>query len=405
MSRHSSATRGLNGYRQALGSGPFRRLWVAALVSRAGDAINFVALPLLAFTTTGSAAAVAGLVLVEGVALLLGGSAAQLVVDRVEPRGLLVAVDLGRMVAAAALAAVPTYPMALVVAATLSLGTSWFSPTSAALVPRLVAREMLPAANALMWTAAVALQLVAAPLGGVLFIASPRIPFGLNAVSFAVSAAILAGLSRQPAAAVAASSWRNLGASLREVGAVPGLVPLVVMQALAALAVGATSALLVVLAARAYDLNGAGYGAWLAVVGAGALVGPLLVPAIRSLPPSRSVPTAYLIRGAGDVGLGLLSNGLAGGALLFAYGLNTSSGTVAFQTLVQEAAPPSVRGRTFALLDVTWQTGRLVSIAAGGGIALLFGIRAVFVAGGILLMVAAGLGLLTLRASVVAEPA
>jgi hypothetical protein len=202
---------------------------------------------------------------------------------------------------------------------------------------------------------------------------------------------------------VAASSWRHLPASLREVGAVPGLVPLVGMQALAALAVGATSALLVVLAARAYSLNGAGYGAWLAVVAAGALAGPLIVPAISRLSPSRSVPTAYLIRGAGDVGLGLLTNGLAGGALLFAYGLNTSSGTVAFQTIVQEAAPLSVRGRTFALLDVTWQTGRLISIAVGGGIAVAFGIRAVFVGGGILLMAAAGLGLLTLRASVVAE--
>jgi hypothetical protein len=180
---------------------------------------------------------------------------------------------------------------------------------------------------------------------------------------------------------------------------------LVVMQGLAALAVGATSALLVVLAARAYGLNGAGYGAWLAVIGAGALVGPLLVSAIGSLRPSRSVPTAYLIRGAGDVGLGLLSNGLAGGVLLFAYGLNTSSGTVGFQTLVQETAPSSVRGRTFALLDVTWQTGRLISIAAGGGIAVVFGVRAVFVAGGILLIAAAGFGLLTLRAPVVAESA
>jgi hypothetical protein len=140
---------------------------------------------------------------------------------------------------------------------------------------------------------------------------------------------------------VSVSSWRQLRASLREVRAVRGLVPLVVMQPLAALAVGATSALLVVLAARAYGVNGAGYGAWLAAVGAGALMGPLVVPALSCLSPHRSVPTAYLIRGAGDVGLGLLGNGIAGGALLFAYGLNTSSEAVAFQALVQDAAPPS----------------------------------------------------------------
>jgi Na+/melibiose symporter-like transporter len=149
MSSHPRAPRGVSGYRQTLGSRPFRRLWFAALVSRAGDAINFVALALLAFTTTGSAVAVAGLVLVESLALVVGGLTAQLVVDRVEPRRLLVAADLGRAVAAATLAVMPTYPMALVVAVALGLGTSWFSPTSGALVPRLVAREMLRSATRL----------------------------------------------------------------------------------------------------------------------------------------------------------------------------------------------------------------------------------------------------------------
>jgi hypothetical protein len=40
MSGYSSAPRGLRGYCQTLESSPFRRLWFAALVSRAGDAIN-----------------------------------------------------------------------------------------------------------------------------------------------------------------------------------------------------------------------------------------------------------------------------------------------------------------------------------------------------------------------------
>lgn len=113
--------------------------------------------------------------------------------------------------------------------------------------------------------------------------------------------------------------------------------------------------------------------------------------------PARSVPTAYIVRGAGDIGLGLLSNGVVGGALLFVYGLNTSSGTVAFQTLVQEAVPAQLRGRAFALLDVTWQVGRLVSIAVGGGVGAGVGIRPVFIGGGCLLVLAGGLGLWTLR--------
>jgi hypothetical protein len=169
------------------------------------------------------------------------------------------------------------------------------------------------------------------------------------------------------------------------------------MQGTAALAVGATSALLVVLAERAYGLSGAGYGAWLAVIGAGALLGPLVVPALTRLPPAHTVSGAYIIRGAGDIGLGALSNGLAGGGLLFLYGLNTSSGTVAFQTLVQQAVPETLRGRAFALLDVTWQTGRLTSIAVGGIAANAFGIRPVFYAGGTLLLVAGIFGAVILQ--------
>jgi predicted MFS family arabinose efflux permease len=229
--------------------------------------------------------------------------------------------------------------------------------------------------------------------------ASPRIPFALNAISFAGSALILIRLPRQPALAARAGVWRQVPASLRALRTVSVVAPLLLMQALAALSVGATSALLVVLAERAYGLNGVGYGGWLAVIGAGALMGPLLVPALTRLSPARAVPAAYVIRGAGDVGLGLLSNGVAGSALLFVYGLNTSSGTVAFQTLVQEAVPAHLRGRAFALLDVTWQLGRLVSIAVGGAVAAGIGIRPVFLGGGCLLLLAGALGLRRLHSA------
>jgi hypothetical protein len=70
---------GLSGYRQALRFPPLRRLWLAAVASRTGDAINFVVLPLFVYASTGSPAAVAALVLVEGIALVVGGSVLMLV--------------------------------------------------------------------------------------------------------------------------------------------------------------------------------------------------------------------------------------------------------------------------------------------------------------------------------------
>jgi hypothetical protein len=47
----------------------------------------------------------------------------------------------------------------------------------------------------------------------------------------------------------------------------------------------------------------------------------------------------YLIRGMGDVLLGLLSVPLLGQALLFVYGLNTSAGMVTYQSTMQSQVP------------------------------------------------------------------
>jgi MFS family permease len=195
----------------------------------------------------------------------------------------------------------------------------------------------------------------------------------------------------------ATSAWQQLPELLAAVPRVPILPPLLVMQGLAALAVGATSALLVVLARDAYGLSGTGYGLWLSAIAAGALVGPLLVPLLARMPAYRAVSGAYVIRGVGDIALGLVRSWVGGAALLGLYGVNTSSGMVAFQTMVQREVPSGIRGRVFALLDIVWQTGRLASIAIGAGLAASIGIRALFVLGGAFLILAGVVGFAGLR--------
>ncbi|MBJ7607813.1 MAG: MFS transporter, partial [Candidatus Dormibacteraeota bacterium] len=297
------------------------------------------------------------------------------------------------------LAIAPSYPMAVAVAFALAIGTAVFSPSSSALVPRLVPGDLLVAANGLLWTAGVALQLVAAPVAGLLVANGfARLLFALNAGSFVASALVLL---RLPALAGPVSlperPRQRLPEAFRLLRNIAVLPTLLVMQLLAALSVGATSALLVVLAEKEYHLSPTGYGFWLAAIAVGALLGPLLLPLLTRIAPERVVPAAYAIRGCGDAGLGLLSQGATGGALLALYGINTSSGMVSFQTLIQRRVPEAVRGRTFALVDLTWQAGRLVSVAVGAALAGLVGIRPVFVAGGILLVAAAAVGVTRLR--------
>lgn len=386
-------------YRLALASKGYRRLWLAAVISRTGDTLNFTALPLFVFGLTHSPAAVGTVVFAEGIGLIGGGILAQSIVDRLPARRLLVTLDLLRAAAAVLLVIFPTFPTGVAVSLLLGLGTASFSPLSNAVVPRLVSDRALVAANGLQWTAGVLLQLVAAPVAGLLVTAGDaRLAFALNAASFVTSGIVLLGLPYLPRVNKRpTSAWQQLPELLAAVPRLPVLPPLLAMQGLAALAVGATSALLVVLARNAYGLSGTGYGLWLSAIAAGALVGPLLVPLLARIHAYQAVSGAYVIRGAGDVGLGLLRSGVGGAALLGLYGVNTSSGMVAFQTMVQREVHRDISGRVFALLDIVWQTGRLASIAVGAGLAASIGIRALFIFGGALLILAGMVGFASLN--------
>lgn len=80
-------------------------------------------------------------------------------------------------------------------------------------------------------------------------------------------------------------------------------------------------------------------------------------------------------------------------AILFVYGLNTSTGMVVFNSTIQGAIPEAMRGRVFTLLDVSWSTMRLLSLGLGGLIVDRLGVEPLYWIGGTLLFFAGVLGL------------
>src|SRR5262249_60075777 len=106
--------------------------------------------------------------------------------------------------------------------------------------------------------------------------------FAANAASFAVSAIVLRGLraSEAPRPVMASTIWAQDGEALRAVGRDRLLRALAVAQTLAALSAGATSALLVVLAARRLHASRGGVGPRSAGPSGGAFARPVrLAPA------------------------------------------------------------------------------------------------------------------------------
>jgi MFS family permease len=240
----------------------YRRLFAAQTISRWGDTFNTVALVVLVFRLTGSGLGVTGAVIAEIAPVLLLAPLAGAVIDRLPRVGVMIAADLWRMALAGLLPLVDQHLAAVyAVAFGLAAGGVFFNSAASSVLPSLVDDDELVAANSGLWSAAVISQIALAPLAGALVATVGVGPaFLVNAASFAVSALLLVGL-RLPGrpAATAAGSWLaqvDEGARLLVTDRLLRLLALV--QLLAALSAGATSALLVVLAGRHLGVGRAG---------------------------------------------------------------------------------------------------------------------------------------------------
>jgi MFS family permease len=388
-------------YLRVIRSPRYLPLWLGQLVSNLGDTLNYVALVVLVFGLSHSGLAVSALVLTEIVPTLLLGPVAGVLIDRVDRRRLLIAVDLVRAVLVLLLALTHALWAVYALAALLAVGSTLFNPALQAVIPALLDEDERLAANSVAWSSGRLVQIVgASAAGGLIAWAGTTPAFLANAASFAFSTVMLTRLSvpprGEPLRMGGLGAWLgDARAGLAYARHDPFVARLVPIQALASFAVGATSALLVVLATRHLHLTAGSFGWLLAAIGVGALLGPFLSNWLvggRYLD-VRLLFVPYLIRGASDIALGLVVGLPWALAILFIYGLNTATGMVASNTILQTTIPDRVRGRVFTLLDTTWAAMRLLSLGLGGLLADRFGISAVYVAGGALLALAGVLGL------------
>lgn len=387
-----------DGFAAVLRLPAYRRLWGARTVSQVGDVMQFTTLALLVLRLTGSGVGLSGAVVAEIAPVLLLAPIAGAVVDRLPRVAVMMIADLVRMVLAAVLA-VWHRDIAVVyaVAFGLSAGTVFFNPAAGSLLPNLVAKEQLVAANSGIWSAAVLAQVLLAPVAGVIAAtAGFGWAFAINAVSFALSALLLRGLrsGEAPVPIVTSSIFTQSSEALTLLSRDRLLRALAIAQGLAALSAGATSALLVLLATRRLHASGSGYGLLLAAIGIGAFAGPFLLSrvSVQARRP-RVVFAAFGLRGLVDVVLASVTALPAALGALVLYGMGTSTGNVTFSSLIQSHVAEGLRGRVFSAFDLIWQAMRLASLLLGGVVADAFGVRSVYYLGGALLLLAALAGL------------
>ena len=269
----------------------YRRYWLAKIISNFGTQLSMLAFPLLVLSLgEGPTRAAAIATCMLGTRFLLrmtGGNLA----DRFDRRWLMLSGDLIRMVA---LGSIPlaswlgalSYPQLLGVAFVESAATVLlFSPAAGIAVRDIVPKEHLRDAASRSNAAASSAALAGPALGGVLFEVNRILPFGLDAASYLISAALLIGLAMKPPARTGAAADRGWAQGVRWLRGQPVLLR-IVAAALVLNVAGTGLGVGILLALQQGGARSSTIGVIMTCMGVGglgsSLIAPKLAPKLRT---------------------------------------------------------------------------------------------------------------------------
>lgn len=385
----------------------YRKLWTATAISTLGDGMYLAGLPLLAAQLTRDPLAVSVVTFASWLPWLLVALLSGALVDRWNRRRVLWTVDLGRcaLVGALAVAVWAGWASIWLLAAVgflLGVGQTLFDSAVLAIIPALVSRERgrLERANGRLGAVMSAgQQLAGPPAGGVLFKLAAWLPFGVDAVSFAASAVLVATLrGRFAAGQPEAGSPRSLRAEIAE--GLRFLLAHRVLRALAAM-VGAFTlvfmagvAILVLFAQQELGLGNVGFGLLLAAIAVGGLPGNLLAAAVgQRLRAGIVLIGGILVEAAAWLALGLAPTAWLAGAAMVVVGVVGSFWDVVQLSLRHVLIPDRLLGRVISAFRLVGFGPAPLGALLGGVLGRTLGLRAPFVIGAVVLALMALLAL------------
>ena len=335
----------------------FRWLLSGLAVSQTGDWLYNLALVTMVYEDTHSAMWVGITTTARVVPLVALGPLGGVIADRFDRRRLMAACDGIRLVFMLVLALVavthlPVLIAPVIAAAATAAGTPYL-PCASASIPRLVPDADLPGANAAR-SAVTSLGIIVGPaLGGVLLlVGSPALAFGVNAVTFGLSAlavlAIPAGPGFHPGQPEEEPTGllRGVAEGAAVLGAYPQALRLVGADIMCSLVYGMQTVLLI-LVARQAGLGLHGYGYLFTGIGVGALAGTAL--ASRALRYSRPGAVLLLAVGLPMVVLAVTHWAAAALVLVAINGTGAILVEVLTETSLQRTLPAEMFGRAYGL--------------------------------------------------------
>jgi MFS family permease len=391
----------------------FRLLFIGQAISQLGDWFNAVAVFALLLDLTGSATAVAWIMIVQFLPVALVGPLAGVVVDRVDRRRLMIVTDVLRGCLVLGLLLIRRREelwIAYVVMAFTVGAQAFFEPARTATIPNVTAAEDVLTANALSSATWSAMLAIGASVGGLVTeLFGRNVAFAVNALSFFASAFFI-GRTRydstpapapRPAGFLAITGVTDLIEGVSYVRQRSHVAALMLVKAGWGLA-GGVLLLLTIFGKRVFPVGegaAAGIGVLYGARGVGAGLGPITLRWIIGqdrLRLRRAIGPAFFMVGVFYVALAAApSLWVAALCVLLAH-FGGSILWVFSTVLLQLEVPDRFRGRVFAaeLALVTlmssassYWTGRQLDKAGWSPRALAFALGIMFCLPGILWLI------------------
>ncbi|WP_329132070.1 MFS transporter [Streptomyces sp. NBC_01476] len=368
----------------------FSVLWAANSVSTLGDGMVAAAAPLLVASVSDDPVLIGLAVFVQQLPWLLFSLVSGAIVDRLDKQRLIVAVDAGRGLLTAALALAvwtghASIPVIYAVAFLLGTGETLAENAAATLVPAVVAPDLLPAANSRLHGSYFVLNKFAGrPVGASLFVLASALPFGLDATSFLVSAALVATMrgvraKDRPAAEPGRSIRADITDGIRRLWGDPVVRMLAVALCLMNVTLTAGFSVMVLYARDRLGMSDIGYGFLLSASAVGGVLGAALAPRLQSwFRVSLLLRGGLVIETLTHVGLALSTTAWAASAVLVAFGVHSSVFAGVETTFRQRRIPDELRGRVQSVFMMFAIGGNVAGALIGGPLVNWQGITAPF---------------------------
>jgi MFS family permease len=392
-----------------LGRG-YWRLWWANTISSTGDGAFVAALPLLAVTITRDPRLVSVVTAATYLPWLLLSLPAGAVVDRYDRATLMwraQAVQAAVVALIVILIVAREADIAVLAAGGLLLGSAEviFSNAAQSVLPALVPAELLAKANGSQQVSlTVGESFLGPPAGSLLFAAAAALPFGLDAASFAGSAALLARLPRtKPAPRDGRNARAQIAEGLRWLARHRLLRVVAVLLGIYNFANQMGQAILVLLATQTLHVTARGYGLLLAASAVGSVIGGIVNPVLTrrlGLLPSLVLPA--VIDAAAFAGIGLAPSPIVVAGLLAVQGFSVTMWNVVTVSLRQRIVPGPILGRVNSVYRMLGWGLMPLGALAGGFVAHAAGLRAPYVVAGLLCALATLVALPLLRMATLA---